>query len=84
MLHETLRGSEMRQDKSNSTNRVQKHREKLRKAGMKLVQIWVPDTQNKAFIAECQRQSRLIAQSPTDPAVTGLMEEALNEVDGWE
>lgn len=35
------------------------------------------------FIAECERQSRLIAQSD-DVMIHHLMDEALNEVDGWE
>lgn len=73
----------MRPDSPSSTSRVQKHRAKLRKAGMKPVQIWVPDTTSKAFMAECERQSRLIAQAD-DLAIRGLMNESLNEVDGWE
>lgn len=73
----------MQSDVRKSTSRVQKHRAKLRKAGMKPVQIWVPDTTSKAFIAECERQSRLIAQSD-DVMIHDLMDEALNEVDGWE
>lgn len=82
MLHETKEIA-MRTDAPNSTSRVQKHREKLRKAGMKPVQIWVPDTTSKRFIAECERQSRLIAQSD-DAMLHHVMDEALNEVDGWE
>lgn len=66
-----------------STSRVQKHRAKLRKAGMKPVQIWVPDTKSKAFIAECQRQSQLIAKAD-DSTIANFMAEALNEVEGWE
>ena len=73
----------MQSDARKSTSRVQKHRAKLRKAGMKPVQIWVPDTTSKKFIAECERQSRLIARSD-DVMIHHLMDEALNEVDGWE
>lgn len=73
----------MQSDARKSTSRVQKHRAKLRKAGMKPVQIWVPDTTSKAFIAECERQSRLIAQAD-DMEIHVLMEETLSEVDGWE
>ena len=40
--------------------RVQKHRDRLRAAGMRLVQIWVPDSRREAFALECQRQSRLL------------------------
>ncbi|HHP3382593.1 TPA: antitoxin MazE family protein [Salmonella enterica subsp. enterica serovar Muenchen] len=38
--------------------RVQKHRNALREAGLRPVQIWVPDTRKPGFIDECRRQSR--------------------------
>jgi hypothetical protein len=43
--------------------RVQKHRDALRRAGLRPVQIWVPDTRRPDFAEECRRQSRLVAQS---------------------
>ena len=43
--------------------RVQRRREKLRAAGMRPVQIWVPDTRAPGFADECARQSRLIRDS---------------------
>jgi hypothetical protein len=64
--------------------RVQKHRDALRKAGLRPVQIWVPDTRRPGFAEECRRQSRLAAQA--DMADTGMqhfMDEALAEIDGW-
>jgi hypothetical protein len=45
--------------------RVQKHRDELRKAGLRPVQIWVPDSRNPNFKAECLRQSRLAAKGET-------------------
>jgi hypothetical protein len=36
--------------------RVQKHRVALRAAGLRPVQIWVPDTRRPGFAAECRRQ----------------------------
>jgi hypothetical protein len=36
----------------------------MRKRGMKLIQIWVPDPKSPYFAAEARRQARLIAQSP--------------------
>jgi Protein of unknown function (DUF3018) len=36
--------------------RVQKHRTALRAAGLRPVQIWVPDTRRAGFAAECRRQ----------------------------
>ncbi len=42
------------------SERVQKHRDGLRAAGMRPVQIWVPDPRRETFALECQRQSRLL------------------------
>jgi antidote-toxin recognition MazE-like antitoxin len=43
--------------------RVRKHREALRAAGLRPVQIWVPDVRSKHFATQARRQSRAIAQS---------------------
>lgn len=43
--------------------RVRKHREALRAAGLRPIQIWVPDVRSKHFAAQARRQSRAIAQS---------------------
>jgi hypothetical protein len=39
---------------------VQKHRAALREAGLRPLQIWVPDTRRAGFAEECRRQSRLL------------------------
>ncbi|WP_428031104.1 antitoxin MazE family protein [Ancylobacter sp.] len=41
--------------------RVQRRRDALRSAGLRPVQIWVPDTRRPGFAEECRRQSRLTA-----------------------
>ena len=64
--------------------RVQRHREALRAAGLRPVQIWVPDTRRPGFDEECRRQSLLVAQADQeDPTIDPSMDEALAEVDGW-
>ena len=68
-----------------TAQRVQKHRAALRAAGLRSVQIWVPDTRRKDFAAECQRQSLLAAKADkNDVDILELMDEALLDVDGWE
>lgn len=47
-----------------SRDKVRKHRESLRAAGLRPVQFWVPDVNSPEFIAEARRQSRLVAESP--------------------
>lgn len=64
--------------------RVQKHRDALRRAGLRPVQIWVPDTRRPGFEEECRRQSRLVAQADSaDEAMRRFMDEALADVDDW-
>jgi hypothetical protein len=64
--------------------RVRKHRDALRMAGLRPVQIWVPDTRRPDFAEECRRQSRLAAQADTaDMDLQRFMDEALADVDGW-
>ena len=47
-------------------NRVQSHRNRLRAAGLKPIQIWVPDPKAPGFAAECRRQSLSIQCDPTE------------------
>ena len=64
--------------------RVQKYRDAQRMAGLRLVQLWVPDTRRPDFAAECQRQSRLAAQADMDDKDTQhFMDAALADVDVW-
>lgn len=62
--------------------RVQK-RDALRMAGLRPIQIWVPDTRRPGFAAECRRQSKLAAQADmADVEMMDLIDEALSDVDG--
>ncbi len=64
--------------------RVEKRRIALRMAGLRPVQIWVPDTRLPGFAAECKRQCGLANQSDlADTALHKLMDDALLDVDGW-
>lgn len=65
-------------------SRVQKHRDALRLAGLRPVQIWVPDTRRPNFAEECRRQSHLAAEMDrADTNMQKFMDEALADVDGW-
>ena len=48
---------------TSSRIKVQKHRERLRKQGLRPIQIWVPDVRSAAFRSEAHRQSAAIAAS---------------------
>lgn len=62
--------------------RVQKRRNALRAAGLRPVQIWVPDTRRSGFAAECRRQSLLVAAADAaDPDLTTFLDAALADLD---
>jgi hypothetical protein len=49
--------------RNNVTSRVRKHRQSLRAAGLRPIQIWVPDVRSKTFAVQARRQSLAIARS---------------------
>ncbi len=44
-----------------SMDKVRAHRDRLRKLGLRPIQIWIPDTRSRVFIKEARRQSLAIA-----------------------
>lgn len=42
-------------------DRVRQHRERLRRQGLRPLQIWIPDVRAPEFVAEAHRQSVAIA-----------------------
>ena len=50
--------------RSASRDKVRAHRTRLRKAGLRPVQIWVPDVRSKSFAQAAHRQSLAVAKSP--------------------
>ena len=46
-----------------SRDKVRAHRQRLRRQGLRPVQIWVPDVRSPAFAAEAHRQSLAVATS---------------------
>jgi len=57
--------------------RVQKRRDTLRAAGLRPIQIWVPDTRRPGFAEECRRQSRIVAAADAaDPEMGDFLDAA--------
>ena len=69
-----------------TAERVKKHRDALRAAGLRPVQIWVPDTRSAGFAAECRRQSLLLANDAAARADEAALHALLDQVadtEGW-
>ena len=65
------------------TDRVQKHRDGLRAAGLRPVQIWVPDTRRAGFAEECRRQSQLLLGDVHEQETADWLE-AAGDREGWQ
>jgi len=64
------------------TDRVRKHRESLRAAGIKPVQIWIPDTQLESFRQKCERESLLLIADPQEAETLAWIADVA-DTDGW-
>lgn len=48
------------------SERMRGYRSRKQAAGLRLLQLWVPDTRSRRFAAECRRQSRLLKGDPAE------------------
>lgn len=69
--------------KATTSTRIQINRATLRKAGLRLGQIRVPDTRRAGFTEACRRQS-LLVQRDTHEQETTIWLEALADREGWQ
>jgi hypothetical protein len=63
--------------------RVQKYREALRAAGLRPVQIWVPDTRRAGFAEECRRQSLSLRNDGHERKTLDQLA-AVADTEGWQ
>ena len=62
--------------------RVKKRRDMLRKAGLRPVQLWVPDTRQPSFRRECHRQSALLFNNDSEQEILDWLEVVADD-EGW-
>ena len=54
--------------------RVQQHRNELRRRGLRPVQIWLPDTRAPGFAEEAHRQSQAVAAADAQDGIMQWLE----------
>ncbi len=67
---------------THNAERVRKRRAALRAAGLRPVQIWVPDSRRPGFAEECRRQCLALRNDPQEKEILDWMEAAA-DTDGW-
>ena len=58
------------------SDRVRKHRKALRAAGLRPVQLWLPDTRSRSFRLKCQQESLLLANDPLEAETLAWIDQA--------
>jgi hypothetical protein len=70
----------VRSPSGSSRDKVRAHRRRLRRQGLRPIQIWVPDTRSRAFRAQARRQSLSVSRS----SHARDDQEFINSISGWE
>lgn len=68
---------------SHTNERVQKHRDALRAAGLRPIQIWVPDVRRPGFAEEVRRQCLVVRDDLQEAEIADWLESAADR-EGWE
>jgi hypothetical protein len=55
----------------------------MRRAGLRLVQLWIPDTRSAGFAEQALKQSRRVARSRRAEKEAMTLVEANSDTDGW-
>ena len=58
------------------------YRERLRRQGLRPVQVWLPDVRSRRFAAEARRQSLLVSRHRSEREVIEHIERAA-DLSGW-
>ena len=67
-----------------AARRVRKHRDARRASGLRLVQLWIPDSRAPGFAEECRRQTaRAAASDRSDADIGGFLDAAPEDMDVW-
>src|SRR5438093_12304849 len=75
--------SKMRGRPKSSAEKVRAHRARLREAGLRPVQIWIPDTRSREFAREARRQSLAVARSPGEKEDQAFLDAISEWPDNW-
>ena len=66
------------------SGKVNRHRARMRDAGLRPLQIWVPDTRSPEFAAKVQRQCSGLKDDESETETMRFSEKAARQVKGWQ
>lgn len=67
-----------------AADKVARHRQRMRAAGLRPVQFWAFDTRAPGFAEALRRQCRSLKGDPAEIEILRFAEEAAGRLEGWE
>ena len=67
-----------------SALKVARSRERMRAAGLRPVQFWVPDTRSQSYTDVLRLQCLALKEDPAETEVLGMTTEAAGLIEGWQ
>ena len=67
-----------------SALKVARSRERMRAAGLRPVQFWVPDTRSQSYADALRLQWLALKEVPAETDVLGMTTEAVGLIEGWQ
>src|SRR3546814_12175940 len=65
-------------------DKVDRHRQRMRAAGFRPVQFWVPDTRGADFAERVRQQCLQLKGDPAELDALRFVEDAAAQVEGWQ
>lgn len=65
-------------------SKVARHRERMRAAGLRPVQFWVPDTRSNQLVEQLRQQCQSLKNDPAENEIMQFTQAAASHIEGWE
>ena len=65
------------------TQKMRDYRGRLKAQGLRPVQLWAHDTRDRRVRERIQEQFRVVCAAPAETDVDGLLDAALEDIEGW-
>lgn len=67
----------------NSAQKMRQYRNRMKAAGLRPIQLWVPDVRSRKIVEEVRKQSIRVSSDPWEGTVMDFVESVMDR-EGWE
>jgi hypothetical protein len=67
----------------NSAQKMRQYRNRMKAAGLRPIQLWVPDVRSRKIVEEVRKQSIRVSSDPREGTVMDFVESVMDR-EGWE